>query len=50
VSDGLSFLADQNGPNYLGAIAIPQTEAIIETSEIRSRAALLIAAVYHLRA
>ena len=40
VSDGFAFLRDQNGPNYLSAIAIPQTEAILETSEIRSRAAL----------
>jgi len=57
VSDGFSFLRDQHGPNYFGAVAIPQTEAILETSEILSRAAmhkksrvLLIAAVYHFRA
>jgi hypothetical protein len=57
VSDGFSFLRDQNWPNYLSAIAIPQTEDILETFEIRSRVALhkknrvlLIAAVYHFRA
>jgi hypothetical protein len=57
VSDGFSFLTDQNWLNYLSAIAIPQNEAILETYEIRSLAALqkksrvlLIAAVYHFRA
>jgi hypothetical protein len=40
MSDGFTFLRDQNGPNYLSAIAIPQTEAILETTEIRLRAAL----------